>query len=613
MPKINKKKIILLTLVVFLTITITLGISYAFFRYLKKGNIVNTAITGNLSFSYIENECNGSSARLNLVDQFPISDSEGISQNECGEYFAFNINANTTSAPLDYKITATLIGDTTISANNIKLYLATVDDNQENQTESTYFNGQVALLGDFYTISDDNQSEKVIYQEKIAKGHQKYTKEFRLKVWLDENTIIYDNTDPNNIIDNRDNHFQIKVTVYAEAATNIVKGQATEWLGYPDYYSDGDFLITSHINEQLRQHQTSEALLKNFVIAAFGESETYRHYFKGKLRKEMDLYWEQINNETELTEEEIIAHMPLGYSLLDKDSTNDINVLDYVIKDLTKQEIGDHIVIPNVIVYPDGTTYEVKQVAPSLFPVLEFPSGNPINPEYNNITAITISEGIEELGEVNENPTFLDIFGPFSLLTNLTKVTLPSTLQEIGNGTFTGTSLTSIEIPYGVTKIGYNAFGSLENGINKVMIPSTVTYIGAHAFNESGLTKLIFQGHSALPEIYANTFCNNNLTSVFVPNTVVKIGRLAFANNDIASIVFEDTTIEPSYLNELVSYAFETNNLTSVTIPGSITKVGIGVFGNSPNLTKIIIKKADASGITLPDGWHSGAEVIFEP
>ena len=76
----------------------------------------------------------------------------------------------------------------------------------------------------------------------------------------------------------------------------------------------------------------------------------------------------------------------------------------------------------------------------------------------------------------------------FSGCSNLTSITLPTGITEIGTSAFSGCSnLTSITLPTGITKIGTSAFSGCSN-LTSITIPASVIKIGAYAF--SGCTNL---------------------------------------------------------------------------------------------------------------------------
>lgn len=83
--------------------------------------------------------------------------------------------------------------------------------------------------------------------------------------------------------------------------------------------------------------------------------------------------------------------------------------------------------------------------------------------------AIVVGEGVESIGN-------------YGLAANYkaTSVTLPSTLKQINNFAFQGCkSLTSIEIPDGVTFIGDGAFSEVP--LESIQLPEGLTYIGRQA------------------------------------------------------------------------------------------------------------------------------------
>jgi hypothetical protein len=72
----------------------------------------------------------------------------------------------------------------------------------------------------------------------------------------------------------------------------------------------------------------------------------------------------------------------------------------------------------------------------------------------------------------------------------LETVTLPNSITEIGKDVFGNCwALKSIDIPDGVTTIGYAAFQ--ESWIESINIPSSVTHIGTQAFYLCGSLKCI--------------------------------------------------------------------------------------------------------------------------
>ena len=136
--------------------------------------------------------------------------------------------------------------------------------------------------------------------------------------------------------------------------------------------------------------------------------------------------------------------------------------------------------------------------------------------------------------------------------TDLTSVTIPSSVTSIGSGAFYNcTSLTRVTMPSSVKSIGGSAFYECIR-LKSVTIPNNVTSIGANAF----------EGCSSL-------------TSLTIPNSVISIGNEAFwccAN-------LKSVTI-PSSVTSIDAYAFrDCTNLISVTIPGSVTSIGSGAFG----------------------------------
>lgn len=136
----------------------------------------------------------------------------------------------------------------------------------------------------------------------------------------------------------------------------------------------------------------------------------------------------------------------------------------------------------------------------------------------------------------------------------LTSVTIPDTIESIGNGAFYGNKLTSLTIPNGVKRIGSWSFQN--NQLASVTIPNTVTSIGDGSFS------------------------NNQLTSVTIPNSITNIEQYAFCNNKLTSVTI------PNGVTSIGSYTFYNNKLTSVTVPNAVKSIGDNAFDSSVKIDR---------------------------
>ena len=137
--------------------------------------------------------------------------------------------------------------------------------------------------------------------------------------------------------------------------------------------------------------------------------------------------------------------------------------------------------------------------------------------------------------------------------TPITSITWPSsscTVTINDGGTVGGafedcTSLTSVSLPLGLTKLGDGAFKGCTSLVT-VTISSTIgiTSIGDYAFyNCDDLDTFDFSKLTALETIGAGAFQNtgeiNNSGNIVLPDTLTSVGASAFSGSGIVSIVFE--------------------------------------------------------------------------
>ena len=162
----------------------------------------------------------------------------------------------------------------------------------------------------------------------------------------------------------------------------------------------------------------------------------------------------------------------------------------------------------------------------------------------------------------NGNPVIGILGYAFLNCTSLTSVTIPEGVTKIGDWAFKGcTGLASVTIPSSVTSIGSMAFNGC-TGLTSVTIPSSVTSIGGWAF--AGCT---------------------SLTSITIPDGVKVSGESAFAGcTSLTTVTFAEGSLS------IVSLWYSgLSGITTVNIPSSVTSIGEMAFYNCTSLTSITI------------------------
>ena len=201
--KSNKKKQIFLTLIAVLSlILITVGVSYSLFTYSKVGTTDNVVKTGKINFLYTE--VSGIGKGISLTDAFPISDEEGKIQIGEGKVFDFKITSTIEmNSNIKYEVTARKKSDSTLAEDKVKLYLTEVDG-----TEQEILLAKYSSLPQTSTKVPDGVVEKTIYEGEVSANTSNYEKNFRLRMWLDNDTDFSDGSMNNKT-------FTVTVNVYA--------------------------------------------------------------------------------------------------------------------------------------------------------------------------------------------------------------------------------------------------------------------------------------------------------------------------------------------------------------------------------------------------------------
>ena len=193
------------------------------------------------------------------------------------------------------------------------------------------------------------------------------------------------------------------------------------------------------------------------------------------------------------------------------------------------------------------------------------------------VKTLTVNEGVTVIEELGSYGSASDM--PFSQdCDNLTTVSLPASLTEIGDKSFQGCDkLTTVTIaePSNLTTIGASAF-DFDTSLTTINIPAGVTTIGSGAFKDCRALELdaatLPSGLTAINDsIFAN--CWKMTGSLTIPDGVTSIGDNAFDN----CRALESVTI-PASVRSIGSDAFYGCVLTSVTIPDGVTSIGASAF-----------------------------------
>jgi hypothetical protein len=147
-------------------------------------------------------------------------------------------------------------------------------------------------------------------------------------------------------------------------------------------------------------------------------------------------------------------------------------------------------------------------------------------------------------------------------------VTLPSTLQTIGNGAFMNSGIRSIEIPSTVKKIGKFAFMNCIRLRGTVKIPEGVTWLSTSCFEGCPL-----------------------LEGVKLPSTLTGMGpSCLWGDGNIKELTL------PEGLLEIGNCACVGLSISTLIVPSTMVMMGDWAFQNCFNLTKVYSKCTKAPG-----------------
>ena len=187
----KRKKVI--SIIVSLILIVTLGVTYAAYNTLISGTRNQVAITGDIYMNYIET--NG----INITNALPMSKNDALVSDD--NVFNFQIvGKNTSSKDIYYGISLVngdeIEGKTRINPEDVNVYLTSEND---------------VLIDAIRYKSFDNTR---IWVDTIPAGtNEEITKNYSLRIWIDENTVISNTTGDYTIDEWNNSYVSVKVNV----------------------------------------------------------------------------------------------------------------------------------------------------------------------------------------------------------------------------------------------------------------------------------------------------------------------------------------------------------------------------------------------------------------
>ena len=261
----NKKFVFIAVVIILSLFMIIVGVTVAFFNYMKTGSTENLITTGNITFYYDEVDKIGNG--INITDALPMSDSDGKAQ-EKG--FNFRIVSNTISdVSIPYTITLRRKTGTDNLGDVVKVYLAKT--NGYNDSVSNEVEVVTSLYDALTTVTNNNFIEKKLYEDVVPTDTTNYNQYYRFKMWIDETADIDDNQ-------HMDKTFTVMVNVYAN-------GEHNEAINLNDLLLHDNTLITDEPTLDHSSNLTTDrsGLYKMSVTDGFGGQDGDTYYFRGNV------------------------------------------------------------------------------------------------------------------------------------------------------------------------------------------------------------------------------------------------------------------------------------------------------------------------------------------
>ena len=192
--KEHSKYILISLIIVIIIVLIIMSITFTLFLKKQTDIAYSSKLIGKVSMRYTE-DTNG----ITITDAIPVSDEVGMAQTGEGEYFDFSVGTSISSEiPIQYEITAVKDKSSTISDDDIKIYL----EKQENGSYVKFIEPTKFVPLDENTYIGSPIGTMVLKRVE-TKGNT--TDNYRLKMWINKKADVGENK-----------FYSIRINVYAK-------------------------------------------------------------------------------------------------------------------------------------------------------------------------------------------------------------------------------------------------------------------------------------------------------------------------------------------------------------------------------------------------------------
>ncbi|MBQ8551385.1 MAG: leucine-rich repeat domain-containing protein [Clostridia bacterium] len=250
---------------------------------------------------------------------------------------------------------------------------------------------------------------------------------------------------------------------------------------------------------------------------------------------------------------------------------------------------GDHIP-DGVTVIGDGAFYGNTEITEITVPKEVYKIGNYAFGDCSNLTSITLEEGVKYIGECAFSGS------------GITSLDIPDSVVEIGGGAFNYTPMTEIPDLGGVTELPDYFFSKCKK-LENAVIPEGVVSIGKCAFTDCyKLRSVTFPSTMRLIDtldIFWYCFELENITVADGCFNFYSEGNCLIDRADMSVIASANNAVIPEGIKAIGKYAFACRSgIKSIVLPDTVTRLGYGAFLDCSDLEYLYIP---ASVVTVDE------------